>query len=386
MTPGEWTRHADFFRDRKLPTPCLLIDLEMIGLRYRELREAFPAAVVFYAVKANPHPAVIDRLAALGSSFDVASRAEIDLCLDRGAPPGRISYGNTIKRAEDISYAYGRGIRMFAFDSECELRKLAVAAPGSTVCCRVLVSSEGAQWPLGGKFGCQPDMAVDLLLLAARLGLNPAGVSFHVGSQQLYPTSWEGGISLAAGIFAELRRQEVTPALINLGGGFPACYGPQVPGIGEYAKAIDATLREAFQAGTPGGGMPQVIIEPGRFIAGDAGMLRSRVVLISRKSYADGHRWVFLDAGRFNGLAETENECIRYPIVTCPHRHGDVGPVILAGPTCDSVDILYQKTPYYLPMSLQVGDYVDFLSAGAYTATYSSVGFNGFPPLPTFVF
>jgi ornithine decarboxylase len=381
MTADGGRRYAAIFADQQLATPCLLIDLDVIASRYRQLHATLPQAEIFYAVKANPHPAVIDTLAALGSSFDAASKAEIDLCLDRGIAASAISYGNTIKSDTDISHAYRRGIRMFAFDSECELRKIARHAPGAVVFCRILVSSEGAQWPLSRKFGCVPSMAVELLSLAAELGLKPHGVSFHVGSQQRDPTRWEDGISLAAAIYAELRKRNITPSLINLGGGFPASYDREVPAISEYAKVIDHALCRAFA-----GQLDRVIVEPGRFVAGDAGVLRASVVLISQKSYDDDHRWVYLDVGRFSGLAETENESIRYPITTSPDRPGEVGPVILAGPTCDSVDILYQQTPYYLAADLRVGDYVDFLSAGAYTATCSSVGFNGFPPLPTYVF
>lgn len=381
MTADGGLRHAAFFADHHLASPCLLIDLDVIASRYRQLHAALPEAEIFYAVKANPHPAIIDTLVALGSSFDAASRSEIDLCLGRGAAASAVSYGNTIKSAADIAHAYRRGIRMFAFDSECELRKIAHHAPGAIVLCRILISSEGAQWPLSRKFGCAPAMAVELLPLAVELGLKPQGVSFHVGSQQRDPTRWGDGISQAAVIYAELRKQGIAPSLINLGGGFPASYDREVPAIGEYAKAIDHAL-----CGTFAGRLDRVIVEPGRFVAGDAGVLRASVVLISRKSHDDDRRWVYLDAGRFGGLAETENESIRYPVTTSPERAGDAEPVNLAGPTCDSADILYQQTPYYLPADLRVGDYVDFLSAGAYTATYSSVGFNGFPPLPTYVF
>jgi ornithine decarboxylase len=358
-----------------------VVDLDIVTLRYLELRAVLPQAEIFYAVKANPSREVIETLVPLGSSFDVASPAEIDLCLASGARPDMISYGNTIKRAADIAYAHSKGIRLFAFDSESELRKIAATAPGSSVFCRLSMSGGNAQWPLSRKFGCDPQMATDLLILARDLGLDPCGVSFHVGSQQLDTTSWDLGIRRAAQIFSELREAGIEPSLINLGGGFPASYSPDVPSIAEYAKNIDSSLRESL-----GDSTPRIIVEPGRFVVGDAGVMRSRVVLISRKSYADERRWVYLDVGRFGGLAETENESIRYPIVTGLSESNDVGPVTLAGPTCDSADIMYEKTPLYLPVGLEVGDYVDFLCAGAYTATYSSVAFNGFPPLPTYFF
>ncbi|MEO3973179.1 type III PLP-dependent enzyme [Streptomyces sp. CAU 1734] len=373
-----------------------MIDLDVVSLRYRELRGAIPAARIFYAVKANPHRDVLTTLIGLGSSFDIASRAELDLCLDLGVDPGSISYGNTIKRARDIAYAHARGVGLFAFDSEGELRKLAANAPGASVFCRVLVSGSGAQWPLSRKFGCEPDMALDLLRLARELGLRPCGLSFHVGSQQLDPTRWREGVGLSAEIFRELRGSGIELTVLNLGGGFPARYDSGVPSIENYAKSIRTVLEEEF-----GDSVPELIAEPGRFLVGDAGVLRSQVLLISRKSYTESQRWVYLDVGRFGGLAETENEAIVYPLSVRrgetaipvgtgtsggPAGGGERGPVVLAGPTCDSVDIMYEETPRYFPLDLAVDDYVDFLNAGAYTATYSSVGFNGFPPLATHCF
>lgn len=375
-----YQRHLAFFKEHNPPAPCLVMDLDVVALRYVEMHTLLPRAEIFYAVKANPEPRIIRTLAALGSSFDVASRSEIDLCLSCDVPPERISYGNTIKRAADIAYAADRGIGLFAFDCEEELRKIAATAPGASVFCRILVDGSGAQWPLSRKFGCDTDMAADLLAIAPDLGVVPCGVSFHVGSQQMDPTRWDSGISSAAYIFARCRERGVPLTVVNLGGGFPARYSPDVPSITEYAKHIDSSLRRSFDDTT------RIIVEPGRFMVGDAGVLRSRVVLVSRKSYDDDRRWVYLDVGRFGGLAETENEAITYPIATGPNLSDEAGPVTLAGPTCDSADIMYERTPRYLPLDLKVGDYIDFQGAGAYTASYSSVGFNGFPPLPTYFF
>ena len=315
------SRFDRYFRQHNLATPCLLIDLDVVARQYRDLTAAFSGMEIYYAVKANPHPQVVRTLVELGSSFDVASAAEIDLCFRAGALPGSISYGSTIKRSSDISYAYRRGIRQYAFDSECELRKIARSAPGSAVYCRLLVSGDGAQWPLSRKFGCTPDMAADLLTLARFLGLEPCGVSFHVGSQQLDPNRWCDGLMLVASVFAELRSRELNPSVINLGGGFAARYGPDVPAACEYAKIIYTSLRNyALRS-------HRLVAEPGRFLVGDAGLLRSRIILISHKEYGADRRWVYLDIGRFGGLAETENEAIRYPLVTSKDGLGSVGPV-----------------------------------------------------------
>lgn len=357
------------------PTPCLVIDVATAVAQYRRIAGAFAGAHVHYAVKANPEPALLRELADAGCLFDVAGRQEIDLCLEAGAEPATLSYGHTIKKAEDIAYAYARGVRMFAFDSAEELTKIAAYAPGSEVLCRLLASSMGARWPLSRKFGCVPEMAADLMRRAAGLGLDPAGVSFHVGSQQLDPRRWEPSIATAASLFEELRADGIRPRILNAGGGFPVDYRTAVAPIEAYAGSIETAVSRHF-----GEDRPELMIEPGRYVAAPAGVLHTEVVLVSRKSYSDEPRWVFLDVGRFGGLAETEDEAIQYRLVTS-RDGGPAGPVILAGPTCDSVDILYQHTAYELPLDLRAGDVVRIVGTGAYTATYSSVGFNGLPPL-----
>jgi len=372
----------EFLRERRPATPCLVIDLDVVAQRYHEVRAALPWAEVYYAVKANPAPEVVRLLAELGACFDVASPAEIDLCLAEGVRPESISYSNPIKKRADIEHAYRRGVRLFAFDSEQDLEHIAEVAPGSSVFCRVLVATAategGAQTPFGAKFGCCPEMAVELLDRAAALGLDACGASFHVGSQQRDPTAWDGGIATVAGIVDELDRRSVPLRLLNLGGGLPASYVEAPPPLSAYGTAIEASVRRHF------GDRPlRLLVEPGRAIVADAGLLRSEVVLVSRKSRGEDRRWVYLDVGRYGGLAETENEAIAYPLVTS-RDGGPTGPVVVAGPTCDGDDVLYQRRVYRLPLDLRAGDHVDLLGAGAYTASYSSVAFNGFAPLATY--
>ncbi len=371
-------RIAKFLAEQQPATPCLVVDLDEVARAYRLLEEYLPLARIFYAVKANPAPEVVGMLRGMGSSFDVASRGEVDLCLGLGAVPEKISFGNTIKKERDIAYAWERGIRLFAFDSEEELLKLARVAKGSRVFCRILVDSAGAEWPLSRKFGCSPEMATELLRRARDLGLDPYGVSFHVGSQQTDLEQWDGAIGRVAQMFSALAKADLDLRMVNIGGGFPARYDKEVKGVEAYAAAVMRAVTRHF-----GNQLPEIIVEPGRSIVGDAGVLQSEVVLISRKAAKEEKRWVYLDVGKFNGLAETMDESIKYRIRT-PADGGATGPVVLAGPTCDSADILYEKTEYKLPLNLKVGDKVEFLSTGAYTSTYSSVGFNGFEPLKTY--
>ncbi|MBN9065841.1 MAG: alanine racemase, partial [Rhizobiales bacterium] len=177
-------RIMDFLATRRPNGPCLVVDLDVVADNYRAFEKALPQSRIFYAVKANPAPEILRLLASLGSSFDTASVAEIEMAMDAGAPASRISFGNTIKKERDIARAFELGIRLFAVDCVEEVEKIARAAPGSRVFCRVLTDGEGAEWPLSRKFGCVPAMAINVLRKAKGLGLDAYGVSFHVGSQQ----------------------------------------------------------------------------------------------------------------------------------------------------------------------------------------------------------
>jgi ornithine decarboxylase len=375
-------RIREFLRNRRAEgqddAPCLVVDLDVVRDNYQAFAKALPDTRVFYAVKANPAPEVLTLLAKLGSCFDTASIPEIEMALVAGAPAERISYGNTIKKERDVARAYALGVRLFAVDCKAEVDKVARAAPGSRVFCRFLHDCAGAEWPLSRKFGCDPAMAVDVLEHAHRLGLVAHGVSFHVGSQQRRTQSWDGALKSAATIFRACAERGINLSMVNLGGGFPTRYLKDVPTVKSYGTSIFRALRKHF-----GNAIPETIIEPGRGMVGNAGVIEAEVVLVAKKSETDDLRWVYLDIGKFGGLAETMDESIRYPIRT-PRDGDDVGSCVLAGPTCDSMDVLYEKEPYPLPISLEIGDKVLIEGTGAYTATYSAIAFNGFPPLKTY--
>ena len=372
-------RILDFLATRRPSGPCLVVDLDVVRDNFHAFRKALPESKIYYAVKANPAPEILRLLSSLGSSFDTASVAEIEMALDAGAQAERISYGNTIKKERDVARAYELGIRLFAVDCVEEVEKVARAAPGSRVFCRVLTDGEGAEWPLSRKFGCVPAMAVDVLRHAAVLGLDAYGVSFHVGSQQTDLDAWNRALTDARQVFSTLADEGIVLKMVNMGGGFPTRYLKDVPAAQAYGEAIFGALSKHF-----GNRIPETIIEPGRGMVGNAGVIKSEVVLISKKADNDNVRWVYLDIGKFGGLAETMDEAIRYPIVT--GRDADAKePCVLAGPTCDSADVMYEKTPYPLPLSLTIGDEVLIEGTGAYTTTYSAVAFNGFEPLRSYV-
>jgi len=377
VDPVRFNKIKDFAD--QLPTPTLVVDLDLIRRKYLELQGSLPMAGIYYAMKANPMNEVIELLASLGSNFDVASRYELDQLISLGISPDRISYGNTIKKQEDIRYFYNKGVRLYATDSENDLKNIARFAPGVKTFFRILTEGTGADWPLSRKFGSHPDTIYHLILQAEELGLNPWGISFHVGSQQRDIGQWDDAVARCKYLFDAVAEEGIELKMINIGGGFPANYVDPTFSVNEYAEEILRFIREDF-----GDNLPEIILEPGRSLVADAGIIVSEVVNISRKSKNNLYQWVYLDVGKFGGMIETIDESIKFPIWF--PREGLAEEIILAGPTCDSMDILYEHYRYHMPEGVQPGDKVYIFTTGAYTQSYSSVNFNGFPPLKAVVF
>jgi len=379
ITEDEMIRIGRFAKDKQ--TPFLAIDLNKVGQRYDELAAQMPGAKIYFAVKANPLDEVLKLLADRGSCFDVASRYEIDQVLALGVPPERLSYGNTIKKERDIAYAYEKGIRLYSTDSLSDVQKIARVAPGSMLNFRLLLDGAGADWPLSKKFGAHPDMVYKLVKSAKKLGLDPYGVSFHVGSQQRDIGQWDNAIALVKYLFDALKEDGIRLRCINLGGGFPAQYLKPTLGMSTYTQSIIQYLKEDF----PDDDL-EIITEPGRSLVADSGIIVAEVVLISKKSDTNRTRWVYLDIGKFSGLIETSDEAIKYPFIFPGHEgRGEWSEAILAGPTCDSADILYEDYKYMVPNTLKEGEHVYILTTGAYTMSYSAISFNGFPPLRAYI-
>lgn len=368
------SRAEEFIAHTAFDRPTLVIDTQAVARQYAALAQGLGRAHIHYAVKSNPHPAVLETLVRAGSNFDAASRAEIEMCLAAGARADQISFGNTVKRVSDIAWAYAQGVTVFAADAEAELEKIADHAPGAQVYIRIVVENCHADWPLTRKFGCARDKAVGLIALAGKLGLRAVGLSFHVGSQTRRAQMWAPVLDQVAAVWQAARDAGHELTLLNIGGGFPAFYGQEIDAPMVYAAEVMRLVHERF------GDVPHVMAEPGRGLVAEAGAIAAEVLLVSKKSDNDLHRWVYLDIGRFSGLAETEGEAIRYQFVT-DRDYEPTGSCILAGPSCDSADVLYEKQPVQLPVGLKAGDRIVIRNCGAYTSTYSSVGFNGFPPL-----
>lgn len=365
----------EYIRTNTFDQPTLVLDIDQVEDNYFALKSGMPHANIHYAVKANPHPAILECLVALGCRFDAASTQEIQMCLDAGARPEHISYGNTIKRSNDIAWAADHGIRLFSADSEEELHKLSRHAPGCEVFIRILVSSAEAEWPLSRKFGCSTSYAIPLLDLAKDLGLVAVGLSFHVGSQTRHPYMWYDCLDTVASIWEHACSEGHNLWLLNIGGGFPSFYGTAITEASTYGATLMEAIEERF------GHVPYIMAEPGRGMTGSAGAIAAECVLVSRKTPGDPVRWVYLNIGRFSGLAEAEGESIKYQFEVINKENEATSPCIVAGPTCDSADVLYERNQVEFPKSLASGDRVIIKTCGAYTSTYSTTAFNGFPPL-----
>ncbi len=359
-----------FLKNSNLEYPLLVMDLSKVSDSYKKLKKAFPYYKIYYAVKANPAKEILNCLKNQGSYFDVSSKNEINLCLSESIDPSFLSFGNTVKKEKDILWAYKKGIKLFAFDSIEELNKIEKNAKNAQVFCRLQVPNQGANWPLSKKFGCSKEMAKKLLIEAKKKNLSPVGVSFHVGSQQTNINRWVESLKLCFDVYSYLKENNIFLDFINIGGGIPVNYFDFNFDLKIFSKKLNMEIKNIF-----GDAPINFILEPGRFLVAEAGVIESEVILVSKKNNKDKKRWVYLDIGRFGGLAETESEAIRYKITTV-NNNSECSPVNIAGPSCDGADIIYEKYNYQLPKNLKSGDRVRFHSAGAYTSVYVS-DFNG---------
>ena len=373
--PYKLNKILSHIRSKTYERPTLVLDVDQVEENYKNLKAGMPEAHLHYAIKANPHPEILKRLVSLGCRFDCASIGEIDMCLAAGANPEHISFGNTIKRPQDIGDAYSKGIRLYAADSRQELLKICNFAPNSNVFIRVLMRSTEAEWPLSRKFGCSSSKVIPLMEYAREVGLHPVGLSFHVGSQTRHPHMWYDSLDSVAAIWHNAKEVGFDLKLLNIGGGFPAYYGVDITEPEEYGAAIMEAVKERF------GDVEYIMAEPGRGLVGNAGCIAAEVLLVARKHDDDPVRWVYLNIGRFHGLAETEAEAIKYQFDTPDCTSNETSACIIAGPTCDSADVLYETHQVELPNDLRWGHQFIIKNCGAYTSTYSSVSFNGFPPL-----
>jgi ornithine decarboxylase len=347
------------------PGPELVLDLAVVTEHHRRFRQALPGVAVHFAMKCQPDPPLLRHLAGLGCRFEVASLPELATLIELGVAPSEVVFSNPVKPWWHIRGAYAAGVRRFAADSDTELGKLARYAPGAAVMIRLAVSPAASDVPSEGKFGVDPEQAVRLLLAAAEVGLHPWGLTFHVGSQMTDPHAWAAPIRDVASIMERLVPLGIRLEGLDIGGGFPADYGPAVPPIEDYGSIISAALDALPYA-------VEVLAEPGRGLVADAGRLRTTVLGLADRQ---GRHWVHLDVGAFNGGMEALETNRRLVLPMTDERTGPRLPVVVTGPSCDSQDTLADHA--LLSADLQVGDRVTLHTAGAYTTAYACA-FNGF--------
>jgi len=344
-------------------TPILIIDKGVIKQCYREFCSEFNDAKVYFALKANPHPDIVRLLKDIGCDFEISSHGELDLLLKLGVPVKRIISSNPVKDPSFIKAAYQSGIEDFAFDSITEVEKLSGLAPGSRVHVRLSVPNDGSEWPLSKKFGVEVEEAAGLLVQAKEKGLNPYGITFHVGSQNTRAAAWVTAIEKSKAVCKLVAEKGIELKILNIGGGFPIEYTKPVPSVADIAKEVGASLPTAFPQGIG------LALAPGRALVGEAGTL---VATVTAKADRAAEKWLYLDVGVFNGLMETVGGIV-YPMATT--KGNITSKWVLAGPSCDSFDVI--STEAELP-ELEVGDRIFIMSAGAYTTAYASE-FDGFP-------
>src|SRR6187431_1369396 len=340
-------------------TPLLIIDCAQVRRNYRDLRRALPNVTVHYAVKALPEAAVLATLFEEGSNFDVASIGEIALLRQQGVPAERVIHTHPIKTSNEIQSALAYGCNTFVFDNEGELAKFAPYRERVSLLLRLGFRNADATVDLSKKFGAPPTDALGLLKLARRHGLNTVGFSFHVGSQCKNSQAHVHAIEACAVLLAAIEKAGL-PSLrtLDIGGGFPAPYTPEVPTI----EAFCAPIRDALER------LPRhvrVVSEPGRYLVASAGHSAATVI---GKAMREGAPWYYLDDGIYGSFGAQVFDGIYYPLSVLPAKRAGSGHKRLshlAGPTCDSGDMVSDGIP--LP-KLETGDVVVAHVMGAYTS------------------
>jgi ornithine decarboxylase len=343
--------------------PFLLIDSNIVREKARRFATAMPRVSPHYAVKANPDARVLRIVMEEGGGFEIASIAELDLLLAQGVHAAEIFYSNPVKAREHIAYAVAKGVEWYVIDSLEELKKIHSIKADAKLYLRIDTPNIGSDWPLAGKFGAHTSEVRDIIGTAGKIKADLAGIAFHVGSQCRNPENWRVGIEKSRALFDHMTKAGLNPRLLNIGGGFPVRHVKPIPSIEVIGDVVNRAL-EAFPAKV------HVIAEPGRYLVSDAGYFVCRIMGTATRA---NKRWMHLDAGLFGGIIETA-EGLKYKIRT--DRAGPDIPWNVAGPTCDSIDVVMRDEP--LPSDLQEGDYLYLRNAGAYTTAYAS-NFNGFP-------
>ncbi len=358
---------ASHYRElaRLYGTPLLLVDCGVILRQYKSLCQALPGVELFYAIKTLPQRDVLETLKAAGAGFDVASCGEIDLAASCGITPDRCIHTHPVKKVADIEKGLDFGCNIFVVDNPFELEKFVPYRQEVRLLLRVGFRSRDAVVDLARKYGCQAEDVPQLLEQARTLGISVTGLSFHVGSQTISPDAHVDAVRESAEIMAKCRQNGLARLdMLDIGGGFPAAYSDDIPGIEEFCAPIRAEL-----ARLPGD--VRLVAEPGRYIAAPAGTALASVIGKARRGDSI---WYYVDDGVYGTYSGRIYDNATYP-VEVPGRSGPLRRSVLAGPTCDSIDVIAEDL--MLP-ELETGDIVAGHMMGAYTMA-TATEFNLFP-------
>ena len=361
-------KHLKYLKKYDPYTPCIVTDITDVVDKCKKFVEIFPNIKLYYAVKAYYDNKIIKAMDDYVEGYDVASLGEIESLINFGINPERLLYSNPVKAESYIYRAYNLGVKTFVVQSVEEINKISRSAPNSRVLVRVKTNDEDSLVPLSVKFGCLPSEVVNLLHKTQECGLKPAGLTFHVGSQQQNTESWVKSISLAQTIINEANKKGINCNLINIGGGFPAKYQTEDLSLEEIGPHLNRSLVAGIE----------YIAEPGRAIVAESSVIISTIIGIEKRQ---GKMWVFLDVGLFQAFIGANRfkpfpyKPILYSKQYVLKEAGPFANVVLTGPSCDSFDIIIDDAQ--LPSNIKLGDKVMFPNAGAYTIVYGSE-FNGF--------
>lgn len=349
----------------RIETPFLLVDRERVKEKISLIGRFIKNSKVFYAVKANPDIGVLKFLDKLKIGFEISSEGELEILSALGIEPSSIISSNPIKSLKFLKLAASYGINYFSFDSKDEVDKLAEYIPHCNVYVRLSVPNEGSEWPLSKKFGVEIDSALALLSYARERLLNPVGITFHVGSQCTNVYNWHIALDKAKILWDKAEKIGMKLKLLNIGGGYPINYTKSVISIETIEKNVNSLIYDKFPKDI------EIHIEPGRAVIGDAGILVTTVIGKARRVDED---WLYIDVGVFNGLMESVGG-IKYSYIVESYKHARYKKRwTLAGPSCDSFDVIDKNVALPEP---DINNLILILSSGAYTVSYASE-FNGF--------
>ena len=343
--------------------PVLVMSRQRLHDNARRFMAAMPRVRPHFAVKANADAEILKIFKEEGTCFEVASIGEINAMIELGANMETVFYSNPIKSPVSITHAANNGLLWYCVDTPEEVAKIAAIKPDAKLYLRIEVSNEGSSWPLAGKFGATPNGVEAIIEAAKVLDMKICGITFHVGSQCCNIDNWVAGIGAAKKLFTKLSSHGFVPELLNMGGGYPLQFTGEEPTIEEIAVRINQELESIPEN-------IQVMAEPGRYFVGSAGCLVSQVVGTATR---DDVRWVYLDTGVYGGLMELT---LDFPVIIVSERTGEPGLWTMAGPTCDSIDVMGR---HKLPANTEAEDFIYMPNLGAYCTT-CACDFNGFPP------